>query len=367
MDVRAAVMMAPGGGVEVRTVQLDPPKAQEVLVRLRASGVCHTDLSVLDGTFPFMGPMVLGHEGAGVVEAVGPGVTRVAPGDHVILSWAPFCGECYFCIEGQYAQCAGLSKRAGGGLLDGTKRFHADGEGVGSFAAVASLSEYTVVPERGAIRIDPEIPLDRAALLGCGVQTGVGAAITSAAVRAGTTCAVWGAGGIGLNVIQGCVLAGARQVIAVDTSPFKLGLAREFGATDTVDASNGDPVQAVMALTGGIGADYTFEAIGRPATMEQAYHAARPGGTCTIVGVGKFTESFSLPAGLFAITEKVLRGSFYGGGATPRDFPRLLEWYRQGRLKLDALITTTYTLDGVAQAFVDLEAGKNARGVVIFD
>lgn len=360
MQCRGAVFLEPGSGAQVRTLTLDAPEAGEVLVRIYASGVCHTDYSLLTGVLPFSGPTVLGHEGAGVVEAVGPGVATLSAGDHVILSWMPFCGLCAYCLQGQYSQCDTIrTARAS------VRRFHLDGQDLSAFASVASMSEYSVVPELGAIKIPRDIPLDKAALIGCGVQTGVGAAINTAAVRTGSTCAVWGAGGVGLNIIQGCRLAGATRIIAVDASPAKLGFAKQMGATDVVDASAVEPVAAVVELTGGRGPDYTFEAIGLAKTIEQAYNAVRRGGTCTVVGVGPFTETFSLSTGLFAVTEKVLRGSFYGGGATPRDFPRLLDWYRQGRLQLDSLITKTYTLDEVGEAFDDLVAGRNARGVIL--
>jgi S-(hydroxymethyl)glutathione dehydrogenase/alcohol dehydrogenase len=198
------------------------------------------------------------------------------------------------------------------------------------------------------------------------VYTGVGAAINTASVRPGTSCAVWGAGGIGLNVIQGCRIAGALTVIAIDTNPRKLKLAQELGATEVLDASSGDPVQAVLELTQGRGADYTFEAIGNSQAMEQAYIAARRGGTCTIVGVGGFTQTFSIPAMAVSMQERTLKGSFVGGGASVRDFPRLLRWYREGKLKLDELITATYPLDDVQRAFDDMTAGNNARGVILF-
>lgn len=363
MQTKAAVVLEERGGVQIRTVELAPPGRGELLVRLAASGVCHTDQSFMDGTFPFGGPTVLGHEGAGVVEEVGAEVTGFAPGDHVILNWMPFCGRCYFCIQGSYSQCANTAMAGSGG----GSRFSLDGQPLGSLASVASMSQYTVVSDRGAVKIDSDIPLDKAALIGCGVQTGVGAVVNSARVHAGSTCAVWGCGGVGLNAIQGCVIAGATRIIAVDVAPQKLEFARKFGATDIVDAGGADPVAAVMELTGGIGADYTFEVVGSARTMEQAYHAVRRGGTCTIVGAAGQTEVVTLPAFALAITEKVLRGSFYGGGATPRDFPRLLEWYRQGRLQLDALITSTYALDDAPQAFADLMAGKNARGVLMMD
>lgn len=363
MKARAAVKLEAGSGVEVHTVEVDEPAEGQVRVKLHACGLCHTDQSLLDGTLPFTGPVVMGHEGAGVVDAVGSGVSSLAVGDHVIMTCTAFCGRCPYCIEGQYSQCESMPLA---GVGTGPPPFHLGEVDLMPFASAGCLSEYTVIGERSAVKIDADVPLTSAALLGCSVATGVGAVVNTAAVRPGTTCAVWGAGGVGLNVMQGCSIAGALTIIAVDTRAPKLDLARELGATEVVDASAGDPVSAVLQLTDGRGVDYSFEAIGDPRTMEQAFLAARRGGTCTILGVGRFDQSFALPAGLMAIQEKTLKGSFYGGGASHRDYPRLLRWYREGKLKLDPLITTTYPLDDVKQAFDDMTAGKNARGVVLF-
>jgi S-(hydroxymethyl)glutathione dehydrogenase/alcohol dehydrogenase len=248
----------------------------------------------------------------------------------------------------------------------GKPPFHLDGIDLAPYASVGCLSEYTVVNERSVVKIADDIPLDRAALLGCGVYTGVGAAINTAAVRPGTSCAVWGAGGIGLSVIQACVISGALSIIAIDANPAKLVLAGELGASALVDASSEDAVRAVLRLTSGRGADFVFEAIGDPSAMEQAYAATRAGGTCTIVGVGGVNQAFSLPASTFALQEKTLKGSFVGGGASTRDFLRILRWYQQGKFKLDELITKTYRLEDVQHAFDDMTAGKNARGVILF-
>ncbi len=363
MKAKAAVKLGPEFGLEVRTIEVDEPGEGRVRVKLHACGLCHTDQSLLDGTLPGAGPVVMGHEGAGVVEAVGEGVSSLAVGDHVIMTTSAFCGRCYWCVEGQYSQCANMPLTTGG---TGPPAFHLGDVDLAPYASVGCLSEYTVVGERSAVKIDADIPLDKASLLACGVYTGVGAAINTASVRPGTSCAVWGAGGIGLNVIQGCRIAGALTIIAIDTNPRKLKLAQELGATEVLDASSGDPVQAVLELTQGRGADYTFEAIGNSQAMEQAYIAARRGGTCTIVGVGGITQTFSISAMAVSMQERTLKGSFVGGGASIRDFPRILRWYREGKLKLDQLITTTYPLDDVQQAFDDMTAGNNARGVILF-
>ena len=361
MQAKAAVLRGSGTPLEVQTVTVDDPGPGQVRVKLSACGLCHTDLSVLQSVLPRSAPLVLGHEGAGVVESVGADVTSVAPGDHVILTTTAFCGRCFQCVEGMYAQCERMPLTMGGNFP-----FHLDGIDLMPFASVGGLCEYTVVAENTAIKIDDDIPLVSASLLGCGVITGVGAAINTAEVRPGATCAIWGCGGVGLSVLQGCLIAGASMAISIDTNPAKLEFAKKLGATHVVDASQDNPVEQVMALTGGRGADYTFEAIGVGSAMEQTYMAARRGGTATIVGVGRFEDTFSLSAGLFAITEKTLKGSFCGKGASVRDFPRMIEWYRAGKLDLDSLVTTTYPIEDVAQAYEDMVAGKNARGVVVF-
>lgn len=361
MEAKAAVLRASGAPIEVLAVTVDDPGPGQVRVKLAACGLCHTDQSVLEGVLPALNPLVMGHEGAGVVESVGAGVTTLAPGDHVIMTTTAFCGRCPQCVENQYAQCERMP------LTNNTSTpFHGDGLDLTPFASVGGLCEYTVVAENTAIKIDDDIPLQSASLLGCGVITGVGAAINTAGVRPGTTCAVWGAGGVGLNVLQGCLIAGAGTVIAIDANPNKLGLASRLGAAHVIDASSENAVERVLELTGGRGADYTFEAIGVGAAMEQAWAAARRGGTATIVGVGRFDDPFTLSAGLVAVTEKTIKGSFCGGGASVRDFPRMLDWYRAGKLELDALVTATYPIEEVARAFEDMTAGRNARGVVVF-
>ena len=361
MQAKAAVLRGSGHPLEVQTVTVDDPGPGQVRVKLAACGICHTDQSVLQGVLPRAEPVVMGHEGAGVIESIGAGVTTLTPGDHVIMTTTAFCGRCPNCVEGMYAQCERMPLSVGGNYP-----FHFDGMDLMPFASVGGLCEYTVVAENTAIKIENDIPLVSASLLGCGVITGVGAAINTAEVRPGASCAIWGCGGVGLSVLQGCRIAGASTLISIDTNPAKLEFARKLGATHVIDASSENAVEQVMALTGGRGADYTFEAIGVGSAMEQAYMAARRGGTATIVGVGRFDDTFSLSAGLFAITEKTLKGSFCGKGASVRDFPRMLDWYRAGMLDLDSLVTTTYPIEDVSQAFDDMTAGKNARGVVVF-
>lgn len=366
MEAKAAMKLTPEGGVEVHTIQVDEPGPGEVRVQLHACGLCHTDQSVLEGSLMFGGPIVLGHEGAGIVESVGAGVKSLTTGDHVVMTCTAFCGRCKWCVEGQYSQCADMPLNAARNGITRTP-FHLDNTDLSAFASVGCLTEYTVVQEQSAIKIPKDIPLPEAALLGCGVFTGVGAVWNKAKVTPGSTVAVWGAGGVGLNVIQGCLISGARTIISIDRIGQKAEFAKEFGATHSIDGSTTEAVSEVMRLTDGVGVDYSFEAIGNAGAMAEAYTAARQGGICTIVGVAPFTEILELPAGLIAIQEKTLQGTFYGGGAALRDYPRLIELYKQGRLKLNPLITTTYDIEDSEQAYADMAAGRQAgRGVVLF-
>jgi S-(hydroxymethyl)glutathione dehydrogenase / alcohol dehydrogenase len=365
--MKAAVCHELNRPLRVETVSLDAPGPGEVSVRLAASGVCHSDLSALSGLLPVKLPAVLGHEGAGTVEEVGAGVSHLAPGDRVVLSWVTPCGSCFYCRNGQPNLCE-LGERINRlhRMPDGTTRLRLDGAELQAISALGTFAERAVVPAGAAVRLPEDVPLDRAALIGCAVMTGVGAVVNTARVRPGSQVAVFGAGGVGLNVIQGAVLAGAERVVAVDVNAQKLGLAETFGATHLVDASRGDPVPAVRELTAGRGADYAFEAIGRKDTIEQAYAATRRGGTCVVVGMGSRSESVSLNAFFLPIQEKRLLGCWYGSADVHRDFPRLIALCRAGRLKLDPLVTRTYALDEVNEAFAALADGRNARGLVLF-
>lgn len=351
------------GKLSVEDVSLEPPRAGEVMVRMAATGVCHSDLSVLEGVVPMPLPTVLGHEGAGVVQSVGPGVTQVVPGDHVTLSFIPACGQCFFCDHQEPHLCAAGSPA--GRMLDGSTRLHLRGQEIGAMAMLGCMAEYAVVPAISVMKIDRAIPLDKAALVGCGVLTGVGAVTSTARVRTGSTVVVFGCGGVGLSVIQGARLVGARRIIAVDMLDSKLEYARHFGATHTVNAKD-DPVAAVKDLTDGWGADYSFEVTGKTAVMEQAYAATRRGGTVCIIGIGSYTESFPLNACAFPPDAKTVIGCMYGNANFKVDMPRLLELYMAKRLDLDAMITRTYTIDQAPQAFEDLKSGRNARGVILF-
>ncbi|WIG97006.1 Zn-dependent alcohol dehydrogenase [Myxococcus sp. SDU36] len=351
----------------VDDVRFEPPRARELLVRMVACGVCHTDLSVLNGTVKMKLPCVLGHEGAGVVEEAGDDVTHVKKGDKVVLSWVAQCGECYFCRIQRPNLCElGERINASNRMPDGGTRLYKDTRELNVFSALGALAEYAVVPARAAVRLPEDAPLDKAALIGCAVATGVGAVFNTAQMPPGATVAVFGTGGVGLNIIQGAVLARAERIIAVDVHPKKLEFARVFGATDVVDAREVDPVAAIRELTRGRGADYAYEAVGRKETIEQAYLCTRKAGTCVVVGVGSVKEQLSLNIFVLPLFEKRLLGSWFGTADVHRDMPRLLELYTQGKLKLDELVTTTYTLEQVDQAFTDMQRGVNARGVVLF-
>ena len=348
----------------VENVTLDPPKAGEVLVKMVATGVCHSDLSVINGTLPLPLPMVLGHEGAGIIEEVGEGVTGVKPGDHVVMSFQPACGECFFCIRHEPFLCTCGSPT--GRMLDGTTRVKLDGKEIGVMQFLGNMAEYVVAPAISVVPIDPDIPLRSAALVGCGVTTGVGAAINTAKVEPGSTVAVIGCGGVGLSIIQGARIAGAKRIIGIDLEDNKLEMATRFGATDTINGSN-DPVGGVKELTEGVGADYAFEAIGLSATILQAWAMVRRGGTAVVVGAGKLTDMVTIPALMLFAEAKTLKGCYYGSVNARVDFPMLLDLYRRKKLDLDGMVTNTYKIDDTPQAFADMEKGINARGVIIFD
>ncbi len=352
--------------VVVETVEIESPHRDEVMLRIDACGVCHSDLSATNGTIPIPPPVVLGHEAAGTIAEVGPGVTEVAVGDRVVVSWIPACGRCRYCVMGRPALCDAAA-RAVITLPDGSSRIKdADGKPLHHFAGVSVMAEYATVSKDNVIKMDVDVAADKAALVGCAVMTGVGAALNTAKVEAGSSVAVFGCGGIGLNVIQGAALAGAEKIIGVDVEERKLEFAQTFGATHTVNPrSDGDPVAKILQLTGG-GADYAFECIGRAATIQQTYHAVRKGGMAVVVGVSAPSEQVQLPAFTMPFQEKVLTGSMYGSARPRIDFPRLLSLYKAHRLKLDELVSATYSIDEAPRAFADLEKGANARGVIVF-
>jgi len=363
---KAAVCVGLNEPLEIQELDLEGPRAGEVKVKMGASGVCHSDLSIQNGTLMGSFPMVLGHEGAGEIVEVGEGVDGLAPGDHVVVSWVPQCGQCYFCQHGQGYLCeAGAMAMATGGLIDGSTRFSRNGEPVKQMACSGTFAELSVIPAIGAVKIPKDIPFEIAALIGCGVLTGVGAALNTADIAEGDTVAVVGCGGVGLNVIQGAKIAGAGDIIAIDMLPNKLEMAKEFGATTLVNASEGDPVSKVMELTGQRGADVAFEVIGLKPTIDQTITMTRRGGQAILVGVPRMEVMLELPA-FFGVVlmSKTIKGCWYGSSNVQQDVPRLLEYYKNGQLKLDELISRRIAVDDVNEAFKAMEAGEVARSVI---
>jgi S-(hydroxymethyl)glutathione dehydrogenase / alcohol dehydrogenase len=362
--MRAPLLYRQGEPMGMEDIELDAPHDGEVLVRLTASGVCHSCLHAADGSWTDVPtPIVLGDEGAGVVEAVGPGVRSVVPGDHVILSWAPSCGQCRYCATGRPQLCNRRPEPYR--MFDGTTRMRWQGRPVYHYGYVATFAPMSVVPESCAVPVRKDMPLDMAALIGCSVMTGTGAVLNTARVPAGASLVVFGAGGIGLNAIQGGDLAGAAPIIAVDTNDAKLVFAREFGATATINSRQEDPVAAVRRLTDG-GADYTVVAVGATDAIRQAYDALAPGGTCVVIGLPPTGSQVSLDASRIAGREKRLVGSCYGSASVKADFPRMVELYLSGKLKIDQLITRRYGMDEANEAFRALAAGEVARGLIVF-
>jgi S-(hydroxymethyl)glutathione dehydrogenase/alcohol dehydrogenase len=344
-------------------VELDDPRQGEVLVRMVASGVCHSCLHVIDGSHrgaPM--PIVLGDEGAGIVEAVGPGVTRVAPGDHVIISWAPACGQCHYCVIGRPALCENLPPF--GHLADGTTRMRREGRDVYHFGP-ATYAPAIVVLESCAIKIRDDMPLDKAALIGCAVMTGVGAVINTAGVPTGASLAVFGCGGVGLNAVQGGVLAAAHPIIAVDIVDTKLAFAEGLGATHRLRGDQVDVARGIRQITGR-GVDYAIVAVGSGTAVQQAWESLAPGGTCVLIGAPPTGEKLSIEPSRLYGTEARLIGSKYGSARPSEDFPRLVDLYLAGKLRLDELITRRYPLSEINQAHRDLAAGENARGLLIY-
>jgi S-(hydroxymethyl)glutathione dehydrogenase/alcohol dehydrogenase len=360
MRTKSAIFYAAKQPISVEEVELEGPKQGEVMVRVAATGACHSDYHAVDGhTKAAMVPLVMGHEASGVVEEVGPGVTGFEPGDHVVFAIRPMCGKCKYCSTGRWNLCTGGAPR--GFMPDGTSRFKKL-DGTMLYHGLATFSQHTVVPEFSLVKVQKDVPIEKLASIGCAVVTGVGAVVNTAKVAEGSTVAVWGCGGVGLNVIQGAVIAGASRIIAIDVQKSKFPFAKKFGATDTVDASKNDPVQAVKDLTGG-GADYTFEVIGRPNTLRQAFDSLCDGGTACMVGVPPDGGEVSIPMRpLF--TDRRLIGSSAGTGRPRTDFPWFIEMYRRGRLKLDELQSKFRPLDEINEAFQDMLSGEVARTIV---
>jgi len=366
MKFRAALLHEVGGPLTVETIEIGELQPTDVLVRVRASGLCHTDLEVIDGSLAYPFPIVLGHEGAGVVEAVGADVTFVKPGDHVVCSWNPHCGQCFYCEQDLPILCEPFSRNQPKGLLlDGHSRLSRQGSRVHHFSVVSSHAEYCIVPESGAIVVPKGIPFDRACLIGCGVMTGVGAATRKAPVTPGASVVVIGCGAVGLNVIQGATLAGAGLIIAVDVGDAKLDRAKIFGAHARVDASSEGCLEQLRSLTAGRGPDYVFEAAGNEKAFRLAMEAVRPGGQVVLLGKVNVNQDVSFRWGSLMGEKRIVRSS-YGGGRPRRDFPWLARQYLEGKLKLDELITRRIGLDEINSGFDAIRSGKTIREVVVF-
>lgn len=361
--MRAAVLNSIPGTLEIEDVEIGTPGPREVLVRVAAAGLCHSDLHFMEGKYPYMTPAVLGHESAGVVEAVGDQVTYVKPGDHVITCLSVYCGNCENCLTGHPAICEnGASTDR---PRDAAPRLSRGGEPVFQFLKMSSFAEQMLIHEHGLVKIREDMPLDRAALIGCGVTTGLGAVFNTAKVEPGSTVAVIGCGGIGLSAIQGARIAGANRIVAVDMLDSKLELAKSFGATDAVNAGAGDPVAQVMELVPG-GVHYAFEAIGLKVAAEQAFNMLRRGGTATVIGMIPIGQNVELP-GVAFLSEKKIQGSAMGSNRFRVDMPRYVDMYMDGRLKLDELVSARIGLDEVNSGFEAMKSGEVARSVIVFD
>ena len=360
--MKAAVFREVNVPMEIEDIQISKPGPREVLVNTKAAGICHSDMHFFNGTYPGQLPMVLGHESAGVVEAVGSDVHYVKPGDHVITCLSVFCGHCDHCLTGHLSLCQEPEVNRS---KDEEPRLSDTQTPLTQFAQLGSFAEQMLVHEHAVVKIREDMPMDRAALIGCGVTTGVGAVIHTAAVEPGSTVAVIGCGGIGLSCINGAAIAGAARIIAIDMVPSKLELARKFGATDVVDASSGDAIEQVREMTGG-GVHYSFEAIGLKVTAEQAFKMIRPGGTATVIGMIPPGEMVSIHGPEF-LQEKKIQGSMMGSNRFRVDMPRFVDFYLQGRLHLDDLVSNRIKLSDINEGMAALETGEVARSVIIFD
>ncbi len=369
MDVRAAVAHEAGKPLVIETVQLEGPRAGEVMVEIKATGICHTDEFTLSGADPEgQFPAILGHEGAGVVVDTGPEVKSVKPGDHVIPLYTPECRACAYCLSGKTNLCQAIRTTQGHGVMpDGTSRFSLDGERLLHYMGTSTFSNVTVLPEIALAKIREDAPFDKVCYIGCGVTTGIGAVINTAKVEPGANVVVFGLGGIGLNVVQGARMVGADMIVGVDVNPKKRALAESFGMTHFVDANavEGDLVAHLVELTGG-GADYSFECIGNVATMRQALECCHKGwGESTIIGVaGAGKEISTRPFQL--VTGRVWRGTAFGGAKGRTDVPRIVDWYMEGKINIDDLITHTMPLDEINKAFDLMHAGESIRSVVVY-
>ena len=351
--------------LRIEEVELEAPGEGEILVRVAAAGLCHSDLSVIDGARPRPLPMAIGHEAAGVVEETGPDVSDLKPGDHVVMVFVPSCGHCLPCAEGRPALCEpGAAANAAGTLLRGGRRLQLDGQTVNHHMGVSAFSEYATMSRRSVVKVDASLPLDEAALFGCAVLTGVGAVVNTARVEPGATVAVVGLGGVGLNAVLGALLAGARRVVAIDLQDDKLGLARQLGATDTFNAGDAHCIEQAREATGG-GVDYAFEMAGAVAAMDLCYRVTRRGGTTVTAGLSHPDRNFEVQHVSLVAEERTVKGSYVGSCVPLRDVPRFIELYQQGRLPVDRLMSDRVRFDGINAAFDALADGHTVRQVLI--
>ncbi|MBC7133666.1 MAG: Zn-dependent alcohol dehydrogenase [Roseovarius sp.] len=365
--MKAAVLRAYREPLSLEEVDLLPPQTGEIRIRFAASGVCHSDMTRIEGARPSPLPIILGHEASAYVEELGPGVEGLQVGDRVVLSFLYDCGRCFFCRSGHPNLCeVGVGMLRNGTMPDGTTRLR-KGDEVLYHMTVSSFAEEAVVPARCATRVPDELPMDVAALIGCGVLTGTGAVFNAARVSPGDSVLIIGAGGVGLNAVQAAAIAGASVIVVSDINPDKLAIARDFGATHVVDARTEDPVAIARDLTHGRGVDFAFEVIGRPATIRQCHDAIRPAGTAIVVGVGEVGDCCEIDTASLPFSEKVLTGTLYGGARPGLDVERLVDLYLNDRLRLDELITRTYRLDQINEAFHDLHEGRLARGLIRYE
>jgi S-(hydroxymethyl)glutathione dehydrogenase / alcohol dehydrogenase len=367
MKFRAAVLHRPRERLTIETVESVPLKPGDVLVRIRATSLCHTDLEVIEGQLVTPMPIVLGHEAAGTIAELGPGVSGLAVGDPVVISWNPHCGHCFYCEQDQPILCETFIANGPKALqFDGTARLTLDGRPLHNLMYIASFAEYCVVPAQSAVKVPAEIPFDRACLIGCGVMTGFGAATRVAKVAFGSIALVIGCGAVGLSAVQGACLSGAQRVIAIDLDEKKLALARALGASDTLNAGREDLLPAIRAQTGGRGADYVFEAAGNERAFRLSAEAVRPGGQIVWLGKVNVNQDVAFRWGALMGEKRIVRSS-YGGARPQRDFPLLARAYLDGRLKLDALISRRIRLDEINEGFAALKSGAVVRAVITFD
>ncbi|BCJ87904.1 zinc-dependent alcohol dehydrogenase family protein [Effusibacillus dendaii] len=373
MKIRAAVLhemkleapYAISQPLKIEQLELDAPKYGEVLVQIKATGLCHSDLSVINGSRPRVMPMALGHEAAGIVVETGEGVTDLKPGDHVVCSFVPSCGHCLPCQEGRPALCEpGAQSNTAGTLLSGERRLHAGNQEIHHHLGVSGFAEYAVIARNSLVKVDPDVPFEQVALFGCAVMTGVGAVINTARVEAGSTVAVVGLGGVGLSALLGAVVAGARRIVAVDLNPNKLELAKQLGATDVFDSRDPETVQKIRAATNG-GVDYAFETAGAVPAMQVAYQITRRGGTTVTTGLPDPSHQFSFPQVTLTAEERTIKGSYVGSCVPSRDIPRYIELFKQGRLPVDRILTGTVSLEELNEGFDRLHKGEASRIVMV--